>query len=102
MLLTLNNLLNFTLPNPEGVTNNISKLGSLQRTTLLKTSLDVFHSMQFVQEQPYSVDDTDDVEVEYVTEGLSPLDPNYRAFAKIFEAFKVLVSGFFVYDIKLR
>lgn len=44
--------------------------------------------------------------MEYVTEGLSPLDPNYRAFAKIFEAFKVLVklifiwSGFFVYDIK--
>ena len=49
----------------------------------------VFHCMQFVQDQPISVEETDDVEVEYVTEGLSPLDPNYRAFAKIFEAFKV-------------
>ena len=44
---------------------------------------------QFVQDQPVAVEETDDVEVEYVTEGLSPLDPNYRAFAKIFEAFKV-------------
>lgn len=35
--------------------------------------------------------------MEYVTESLNPLDPNYRAFAKIFEAFKVrefLVSLF--------
>ena len=47
--------------------------------------------MQFVQaQQQIDVEETDDVEVEYVTESLNPLDPNYRAFAKIFEAFKVL------------
>jgi len=44
------------------------------------------------------VEETDDVEVEYVTESISPLDPNYRAFAKIFEAFKVL-SNLFGYNI---
>lgn len=38
------------------------------------------------------MEETDDVEVEYVTESLSPHDPNYRAFAKIFEAFKVTNS----------
>lgn len=44
------------------------------------------------------MEETDDVEVEYVTESISPLDPNYRAFAKIFEAFKVL-SNLFGYNI---
>lgn len=34
-------------------------------------------------------EEKENVEIEYVTESISPLDPNYRAFAKIFEAFKV-------------
>ena len=37
----------------------------------------------------------DDVEVEYVPEQFDASDPNYRAFAKIFEAFKVSGVSFF-------
>ena len=38
-----------------------------------------------------------------MTESLNPLDPNYRAFAKIFEAFKVwsLVVSLFVITVKV-
>ena len=47
--------------------------------------------LQLAQEQPsnFVQSDDDDVQVEYVTESINPFDPNYRAFAKIFEAFKV-------------
>ena len=39
--------------------------------------------------QLYGQAEEEEVEVEYITEAFDIVDPNYRQFAKIFEAFKV-------------